>query len=183
MTYLNIDQIPIRWVEYCPLIIQTTWNLWKRKKDSVKSCPPLAIPWTVFHQAPLSMGFSRQEYWSGLPFPSPGDVPDQGIKPRSPTLQADALPFDLPGKPQKSSKGYSYKEREIWRDRHTEENAMWRRRQRLEQTSVNQGTPRIAGNPEAERKAWIRLSLSVSRRNQICWHLDFKALESRTVWE
>ena len=50
-----------------------------------------ATPWTVAYQAPLSMGFSRQEYWSGLPCPSPGDLPNQGIKPRSPTLQADAL--------------------------------------------------------------------------------------------
>ena len=47
-------------------------------------CPILAIPWTVAHQASLSMGFSRQEYWSGLPFPPPGDHPDPGIKPRSP---------------------------------------------------------------------------------------------------
>ena len=51
-----------------------------------------ATPWTVAHQAPPSMGFSRQEYWSGLPFPSPGDLPDPGIKSGSPTLQADALP-------------------------------------------------------------------------------------------
>ena len=50
-----------------------------------------ATPWTVPNQAPPSMGFSRQEYWSGLPFPSPRDLPDPGIKPRSPTLQADAL--------------------------------------------------------------------------------------------
>ena len=50
-----------------------------------------AIPWTVAYQAPPSMGFSRQEYWSGLPFPSPGDLPDPGIKPGSPALQADAL--------------------------------------------------------------------------------------------
>ena len=49
-----------------------------------------ATPWTVAYQAP-SMGFSRQEYWSGLPFPSPGDLPDPGIEPRSPELQADAL--------------------------------------------------------------------------------------------
>ena len=56
-------------------------------------------PWTVAHQAPLSIGFSRQEYWSGLPFPSPGDLPDPGIKPRSPTLQADALTSEPPGKP------------------------------------------------------------------------------------
>ena len=48
--------------------------------------------WTVTCQAPLSMGFSRQEYWSGLPFPSPGDLPDPGIEPESPALGADALP-------------------------------------------------------------------------------------------
>ena len=46
-----------------------------------------AIPWTVAHQAPLSVGFSRQKYWSGLPFPSPGGLPDPGIEPRSPALQ------------------------------------------------------------------------------------------------
>ena len=57
-------------------------------------------PWTVAHQAPPSMGFSRQEYWSGLPFPSPGDLPDPGIEPRSPALQADALTSEPPGKPQ-----------------------------------------------------------------------------------
>ena len=50
-----------------------------------------ATPWTVAYQASLSMGFSRQEYWSGLPFPSPGDLPDPEIEPRSPTLEADAL--------------------------------------------------------------------------------------------
>ena len=50
-----------------------------------------ATPWTVACQAPLSMGFSRQEYWSGLPFPSPGDLPDPGIEPRSPALETDAL--------------------------------------------------------------------------------------------
>ena len=56
-------------------------------------------PWTVAYRAPPSMGFSRQEYWSGLPFPSPGDLPDPGIKPRSPTLQADASPSEPPGQP------------------------------------------------------------------------------------
>ena len=50
-----------------------------------------STPWTVANQAPPSMGFSRQEYWNGSPFPSPGDLPDPGIKPRSPSLQADAL--------------------------------------------------------------------------------------------
>ena len=51
-------------------------------------------------QAPLSMEFFRQEYWSGFPFPSPGDLPDPGIEPRSPALQADVLPSEPPGKPQ-----------------------------------------------------------------------------------
>ena len=55
-------------------------------------------PWTVAHQAPPSMGFSRQEYWSGLPFPSPGDLPDPGIESGSPALQADSLPTELQGK-------------------------------------------------------------------------------------
>ena len=55
-------------------------------------------PWTVAYQAPPSMGFSRQECWSGLPFPSPGDLPDPETEPRSPALQADALPSEPPGK-------------------------------------------------------------------------------------
>ena len=55
----------------------------------------LQPPWAVAHQAPLSMGFSRQEYWSGLPFPSPGDLPDPGIKPRPPALQADSSPLRI----------------------------------------------------------------------------------------
>ena len=56
-------------------------------------------PWIVVHQAPLSIGFSRQEYWSGLPFPSPGHPPDPEIKFGSPALQADSLPSEPPGKP------------------------------------------------------------------------------------
>ena len=55
--------------------------------------------WTVAYQASPSMGFSRQEYWSGLPFPSPGDLPDPGIKPGSPALEADALTSEPAGKP------------------------------------------------------------------------------------
>ena len=58
-----------------------------------------AVLWTVACQAPLSMEFSRQEYWSGWPFPSPGDLPLPGIGPRSPTLQEDSLPTEPPGKP------------------------------------------------------------------------------------
>ena len=61
-------------------------------KSLVKSCVRLfATPWAVAYQASPSMGFSRQEYWSGLPFPSPGDLPHPGIEPRSPALEADAL--------------------------------------------------------------------------------------------
>ena len=55
-----------------------------------------ATSWTVALQAPQSMGFSRQERWSGVPFPSPGDLPDPGIEPRSPALQADALTSEPP---------------------------------------------------------------------------------------
>ena len=58
-----------------------------------------ATPWTIGYQAPPSMGLSRQEHWSGLPFPSPGDLPDPGIEPGSPALQADALTSEPPGKP------------------------------------------------------------------------------------
>ena len=58
----------------------------------------LISPWTVAHQAPLSMGFSRPEYWSGLPFPSPGHLPNSGIEPGSPELQADSLLSEPPGK-------------------------------------------------------------------------------------
>ena len=59
----------------------------------------LATPWIVAHQAPPSMAFSRQEYWSGLPFPSPGDLPDPGIKPGSPALPPDSLPSEPQGSP------------------------------------------------------------------------------------
>ena len=60
-----------------------------------KSCPTLATPWTIAFQAPLSMAFSRQEYWSGLVFSSPGDLPNPGIEPRFPALQGDSLLTEL----------------------------------------------------------------------------------------
>ena len=62
-----------------------------------KSCPTLVTSWIVTRQAPLSMGFPRQEYWSGLPFPPSGDLPDPGIEPRSPAPQANSLPILKPG--------------------------------------------------------------------------------------
>ena len=56
-------------------------------------------PWTVAHQVPLSMGFSRKEYWNGLPCPPPGDLPNPWMEPRSPALQTDSSPAELTGKP------------------------------------------------------------------------------------
>ena len=68
-------------------------------KSKSFSCVRLfATQWAVAYQAPPSMGFSRQEYWSGFPFPSPGDLPNPGIEPASPALQADALTSEPPGK-------------------------------------------------------------------------------------
>ena len=63
-----------------------------------KSCPTLATPWSVAYQSPLSMRFPRQGYWSGLPFPFPGDLPDPGIKPGSPALKVGSLLAQPPGK-------------------------------------------------------------------------------------
>ena len=77
-----------------------SWTIKKAESENEvsQSCPTFCDRWTVAHQAPPSMGFSKQEYWSGLPFPSPGDLPNPGIKPRSPTLHADALTSAPPGK-------------------------------------------------------------------------------------
>ena len=69
--------------------------------DSLPSAPQPAA-----HQVSLPIGFSRQTYWSGLPFPFPGDCPDQGIEPWSPALQADSLPTELPGKPRGHMGGF-----------------------------------------------------------------------------
>ena len=71
----------------------------RSEMQSLSRVQLFATPWTVAYQAPPSIGFSRQECWSRLPFPSPGDLPDPGIKPRSPALWADALPSELPGMP------------------------------------------------------------------------------------
>ena len=86
---------------FCNSIILKKFQIFKKNLINTKSkCQLLsriwlfATPWTVARQAPLSMGFSRQEYWSGLPFPPPGDFPDPGIKSRSPALQRDSLPSE-----------------------------------------------------------------------------------------
>ena len=84
-------------------LLELIINVWivkvKVKVKSLSRVGLFATPWTVAYQAPPSMGFSRQECWSGLPFLSPGDLPDPGIEPGSDALQADALPSEPPGKP------------------------------------------------------------------------------------
>ena len=71
----------------------------KVKVKSLSGIRLFATLWTIAHQAPPSVGFSRQEYWSGLPFPSPGNLPNPGIEPRSAAMQAGTLTSDPPGKP------------------------------------------------------------------------------------
>ena len=78
------------------VILILSFYLGKVKVKSFSHVRLFATPWTVAHQAPLSMEFSRQEYWSGVPFPSPEDLPNTGIEPGSPTLQADTLPSEPP---------------------------------------------------------------------------------------
>ena len=83
-------------------VLRIRWPKCQVKWSEVKSLSHVQLfvtPWTVAYQAPPSMGFSRQEDWSGLPFPSPGDLPDPGIEPGSPAFQADALTSEPPGKP------------------------------------------------------------------------------------
>ena len=79
-------------------LLYPLWWWWFSRQVMPDSCR-VVTPWTVALQAPLSVGFSRQEYWSGLPFPSPGDLPNLGIESGSPALQADSLPTELQGKP------------------------------------------------------------------------------------
>ena len=76
--------------------IQPTRRVHAKSLCRVQFC---VTPWTVARQDPLSVGFSSQEYWSGLPFPPPGDLPKPGIKPVSPALQPDSLPTEPSGKP------------------------------------------------------------------------------------
>ena len=94
---------------FCPLLCfdslsvfkthtHTHTYIWKWKCQLLSHVWLSVTPWTVAHQAPLSMGFSRQEYWSGLPFLPPEDLFNPGIEPASPSLQADSLPSEPPGK-------------------------------------------------------------------------------------
>ena len=81
------------------LLLPSSFPSIKVKVKSLRVVSDSATPWTVAYQACPSMRFSRQEYWIGLPFPSPGDLPNPGIEPGSPTLEADALTSEPPGKP------------------------------------------------------------------------------------
>ena len=86
----------------CPLPILVAWRASRLILVRICALSHIQVvmtPWTVACQAPLSMESSRQEYWSGVPFPTSGDRPNTGIEPRSPSLQADSLPFEPPGKP------------------------------------------------------------------------------------
>ena len=87
-------EVQERWLEkVSQLIVKSLIRVWL-----------FATLYTVAYQAPPSMGFSRQEYWSGLPCPSPGDLPNPGIEPRSPALEADTLTSEPPGKPSEEEK-------------------------------------------------------------------------------
>ena len=101
----NIDSI----LKSRDITLPTKVCLVKVKVKSLSHVQLFGNPWTVAYQAPPSMGFSRQEYWSGLPFPSPGDVPDPGIKLRSPAFQADALTSEPPGK-----QSYGFSSSHVW---------------------------------------------------------------------
>ena len=85
----SVGRVPI--VDLGPELLQTVVSIVKETENVSRSVmSDSAIPWTIAHLAPLSMGFSRQEYWSELPFPSPGDLPDPGIEPKSPASQMDS---------------------------------------------------------------------------------------------
>ena len=101
LTHKTNHPISLSLMQNLNLVTYHCWvrNLVKVKVKSFNHVWLFATPWTVAYQAPPSMGFSRQECWSGLPFPSPGDLPDPGIESGSLTLQADALPSEPPGKP------------------------------------------------------------------------------------
>ena len=130
-------------------------------------------PWTVARQAPLSMGFSRQEYWSGLTFPSPGDLPNPGIEPESPASQADSLPLNHQGSPsfcpwgrrnERAQVGPALSQSLGLRRIYLAAMSLWRGAARLVQ-----GKPRV---PESEPGAVTGLAPSGTS----CWSLNGKGV-------
>ena len=97
---IKAESYYVSFVYFCILKVHSTWCTGESESEVAKSCPTVVTPWTVAHQAPLSMGFPRQEYWSGLPFLPPQDLPDPRIKPGFSALQADSLLTEPQGKPQ-----------------------------------------------------------------------------------
>ena len=96
--FLDLGGGYMAWLTQWKLIELCTFNLFCFVFfKSLSRFQLFVTPWTIAYQAPPSMGFSRQEYWSELPFPSQGDLPNPEIEPRSPSLQADALPSEPPG--------------------------------------------------------------------------------------
>ena len=104
------------WIQVCKPCMYTIWGTFFNKHNfinanmlfyaySLSHGRLFAAPWSIAHQAPLSMGFPWQEYWSGLPCTPPGDLPNPGIELRSPALQADSLPAESPGKPKNTGVG------------------------------------------------------------------------------
>ena len=94
----NIETITMRFQHpYCFSFLSLFLLIFKVKVKSLSCVWLFETPWTVAYQAPPSMGFPRQEYWNGLPFPSPGDLPDPEIEPGSPALEADTLTSEPPG--------------------------------------------------------------------------------------
>ena len=100
-TWLS-DWTELNWTESLPKPMISTNVMTSIEVKLLSRVWLFVTPWTLSYQAPLSMGFLRQEYWSGLLFPSPGDLPNPGIEPWSPALQADALPSEPQGKPMTS---------------------------------------------------------------------------------
>ena len=100
-TWLS-DWTELNWTESLPKPMISTNVMTSTEVKLLSRVWLFVTPWTLTYQAPLSMGFLRQEYWSGLLFPSPGDLPNPGIEPWSPALQADALPSEPQGKPMTS---------------------------------------------------------------------------------
>ena len=94
-SWISIDYMYLLYLTSIDCIYRLLCSIWVKSLSRVQL---FATPWIVAYQPALSIGFSRQEYWSGLPFPSPGDLPEPGIEPGSPTLQADVLPSEPPRK-------------------------------------------------------------------------------------
>ena len=92
----NNNNLPLK-VRWLSRLLEPGWLFPESESQSLSHVQLFATSWTLACQAPLSTEFFRQEYWSGLPFPSPGDLTDSEIEHRSPALQADSLPFEPPG--------------------------------------------------------------------------------------